>query len=138
MNKFNTGDKVELLASRAVGMAASAGATAIVEEYAHGFMSIKWERNGLDGGQNDGGYHDGDFKLVPTPKARYAGISDHVLMLCESGHYKPAPEPRVYSSKAQALRVAKEMAKKHGGTFVVFKAVANAVMPTTEPTVTEF
>lgn len=72
--------------------------------------------------------------LVP----RHAGTYDYVVMACENGHYKPASEPRVYSSREQALKVASKLAKQHGGRFVAFHAVGEAVMPRAEPTITEW
>lgn len=71
-------------------------------------------------------------------EAKRPRAEEYVIMLKEDGKYAPASTPRTYVSEKQALHVATDMAKKHGGVFTVFKAVAEAVLPQAEPTVTKF
>lgn len=56
-------------------------------------------------------------------------IGRYIIALCRNGTLMPAAEPREYSSDVQAHRVAEQMAKKHGGTFVVLKGIGEYVMP---------
>lgn len=49
------------------------------------------------------------------------------------GTLLPAEKPKQYGSDDQANKIAKLMAKKHGGRFVVFKAVSQYEMPVAEP-----
>lgn len=65
-----------------------------------------------------------------------AGV--YVVMLREKGAYLPSTEPKVYFTERQALHVAKAMSKKHGGTFVTFKAIGEAELPQLEPTVRKY
>lgn len=56
------------------------------------------------------------------------GADEYILILKGSdGKLKPASNPRVYSSEAQAKAVAVSMAEKHPGQeFLIFKAVGKA------------
>lgn len=61
-------------------------------------------------------------------------IGKYIISLERNGELLPAARPRQYSSDAQALKVAEHMAAKHGGKFVVFRAVGEYEMPTLKPT----
>lgn len=70
MRKFKFGDKVSLLSE---GLSVRKGATGIVLGYEDGtdvdgsdikYVTIKWDRNKLDHGQQDGGYYQHEFKLI--------------------------------------------------------------------------
>ena len=61
--KFEIGDKVELINGST--MAARVGATGTVYGCLRYLsISIKWDRNELDNGQQDGEYINSDYKLV--------------------------------------------------------------------------
>lgn len=83
---------------------------------------------------------DGNKRIMPKGAVTEVNLNtgDYVIMLYEDGKYKPSENPKVLKSERQALHVAKSMSKQHGGTFVAFKAIADATMPQIEPTVRKF
>lgn len=81
---------------------------------------------------------DGDFRgELPVNAKRIEKVTrsngfqskDYIIALKEGGKYKPAETPRTYSSLEQAKGVAREMAEKHRGRFVVFAVVAYVELP---------
>jgi hypothetical protein len=62
-----------------------------------------------------------------------------IVIVEEDGKLKPATTPKTYKSHAQAKHVAAEMAERHGGKFLVFRAVLEAEMPKkTKATIKEY
>lgn len=61
---FKTGDKVILVKNEFNRTAAKIGATAIYLGIHNDWTQFEWIRNGLDCGQADGSYYDGDFELA--------------------------------------------------------------------------
>lgn len=69
------------------------------------------------------------FELVDHPKADEVKVGKYIISLERDGELLPAPKPRTYGTDGQALRVAEQMAAKHGGKFIVFRAVGEFEMP---------
>lgn len=61
-------------------------------------------------------------------------VGKYIISLERDGELLPAAKPRQYVSDAQALKVAEQMAAKHGGKFLVFRAVGEFEMPVSKPT----
>lgn len=62
-------------------------------------------------------------------------VGTYIISLQQpDGTLLPAAEPKKYSTDAQAHKIAEMMAAKHGGKFVVFRAIGEFEMPTTKPT----
>ena len=81
---FKPGDIIKLKADGR-GMAARSGATAIVETYESKEeypLKIKWIRNKLDKGQNDGSYEAEDFTLVNSQQ-KLEEKQDRLLLVIE-------------------------------------------------------
>jgi hypothetical protein len=122
LEDFTVGETVRLVS--APSMSAKVGATGKIVSKNHSFkwLEIKWDRNDLRGAQSDGMYEPHLFETLPA--------GDYILIVKNSnGKYEPAAYPRVYATEAQAMAVGDSMAEKHGGTFVVFKAVAAVIAP---------
>lgn len=64
--KPKIGDRIKLIDNNMC--AAKVGATATVTDYDYtswgNYIKVKWERNKLDMGQNDGGYNAENFELL--------------------------------------------------------------------------
>jgi len=74
-------------------------------------------------------------RFEPAPKADEVQVGTFIISLMNAdGTLAPNTNPRIYSSDAQAKKVAAKMAKKHSGSFVVFKATDIFEMPVAEPT----
>jgi len=73
------------------------------------------------------------LELVRTPDE--IKIGTYIISLQkEDGTLLPAAEPKKYSSDAQAHKIAEMMAAKHGGKFLVFRAIGEYEMPQAKPT----
>lgn len=68
---------------------------------------------------------------LPVPPVQPEASKQWIISLLNAdGSLAPAEKPKPYTSRAQADRVAKDMATKHAGqTFVVFEAVSVASIP---------
>ena len=68
---------------------------------------------------------------LPVPAVQPEASKQWIISLLNAdGTLAPAEKPKPYTSRAQADRVAKDMATKHAGqTFVVFEAVSVASIP---------
>lgn len=56
----------------------------------------------------------------------------YIVVVEQDGKLAPAETPKTYKTKAQAEHVAKDMAKRHGGKFLVFKATFEVTNIVTE------
>ena len=80
-----------------------------------------------------GGWAPSRFELVRTPDE--IKIGTYIISLQkDDGTLLPAAEPKKYSSDAQAHKIAEMMAAKHGGKFLVFRAIGEYEMPQAKPT----
>jgi hypothetical protein len=124
MNKFSIGDRVRFLAntlnSNFYITRPLIGKEYVVTDTHADYGTLRV--HGLDGYF---GYSRFEKVTQKTPEQ----VSEFIIVLKEKGIYMPAATPRTYSSEAQAHHVAKEMAIKHGGRFVVFQTVAYAERP---------
>lgn len=69
------------------------------------------------------------FEKVHEFSGNGAQSRDFIIALKRGDKYLPAQNPRTYATKEQAHHVARLMAEKHGGRFVVFQAVAYSELP---------
>ena len=129
MTKFNVGDKVKFNDNTPAYWWAKSGQTGtIMEVYRDSRFDVKVDTvrslSSIRRAPAD------CLDLVET-----AGT--YVLVLRNpDGTFAPAAKPRTYTSRDQADKVAQEMAGKHGGDFVVFRAVAVASRPVAPVTLT--
>jgi len=124
------GDAVRLV--RNVAMRAKVGAKATVTSIKPPYVYVEWDRSNSDSeGQMDGGYAPESF-VFDTNDDIYIIVRRH-----QNGKLAPAETPRVLTSASQALRVAHEMAAKHGCEFLVFKATDSVKARVVTNTVTE-
>jgi hypothetical protein len=84
--------------------------------------------------RRSGGWMPSRFELVEQPTADEIKVGKYIISLERDGELLPATKPKQYVSDAQALKVAESMAAKHGGKFIVFRAVGEFEMPTLKPT----
>lgn len=68
-NKFKVGDRIVLTTAGAFGMAAVAGAEAVVVEYRNGFVQIVWDKStpslaAKASTQSNGGYREDQFEPI--------------------------------------------------------------------------
>jgi hypothetical protein len=137
-NPFKAGDRVVLdmncdtntnCAANRTYVSHLVGRTLTVARISHSHIYIE--------GDTSGPYLYERFKIAPTIMVETTPASEFVIMLCaENGNFAPSEKPKVFSSKSQAKAVAISMAKKYGGRFVVFQAVADAEV--TKPRVRDF
>lgn len=65
-----------------------------------------------------------------VPNADEIKVGTYIISLQkDDGTLLPASEPKTYSTDGQAKKIAELMAAKHGGKFVIFKAIGEYVMP---------
>lgn len=131
MHKFKVGDIVRVIPSTAVSwrLRQIIGRDVEVSEVSSSGYGIFIK--GLDGG----GVSATRFELVRRPSpADEIKVGTYIISLQKpDGTLLPAEKPKQYSSDEQADKIAKLMAKRHGGRFVVFKAVSQYEMPVAEP-----
>ena len=75
LHNFKKGDILTFIATSTHAFAATSGAQAIVVNEidpmsGQAYMQVKWFRNNLDMGQQDGGYRFSDFRLSTLPELR--------------------------------------------------------------------
>lgn len=69
-------------------------------------------------------------RLDLVPKADEIKVGTYIISLQQAdGTLLPASEPKKYGTDAQAKKIAELMAAKHGGKFVIFKAIGEYEMP---------
>jgi hypothetical protein len=73
------------------------------------------------------------LELVRTPDEIKVGTFI-ISLQKEDGTLLPAAEPKKYSTDSQAHKIAEMMAAKHGGKFLVFRAIGEYEMPQAKPT----
>jgi hypothetical protein len=75
-------------------------------------------------------------KVTPVRPADEVVVGQYIIILRnDQGVLLPAVNPKVYLTDVEAKRIGSVMAKKHGGTFQVFKAICEYDMPkVTTPT----
>lgn len=115
MSKFNKGDKV---------VCVDAGMYPLTEGHVYEVLSDNGAYVSVtdDRGRNAVCYRR-RFEKAPD-----AGI--FILILRNpDGTFAPAVKPRTYATQKQADAVALEMANKHGGDFVVFRATSVGSRP---------
>jgi hypothetical protein len=91
---------------------------------------------GIERGAN-GGWIAGRFKLVHGAGMQpdEIKVGTYIISLQkDDGTLLPAAEPKKYSSDGQAKKIAELMAAKHGGKFLIFKAIGEYEMPVAKPT----
>lgn len=80
-----------------------------------------------DGGNEPFAYDDLErVEDVPVPEA---GI--FIVVVEKDGKLAPATTPKVYGTDRQAKHVADDMAKRHGGKFLVFRATYESISTVT-------
>jgi hypothetical protein len=127
-NKINQGDCVEVLDTSdnrsSATFKTSIGKRYIVDEVRGNFLSLR--------GVKRKGWSMSRFKVVSPnyPKADEVVVGQYIIILRdENGVLLPAKNPKVYLTDTQAMKIGEVMAKKHGGTFQVFKAIGEYDMP---------
>lgn len=125
MNTIKTGDTVRVLRSKAITsrLQSLIGKDVRVADVRGNYLLI----DGMHGGP----IYYTRFEKVHGPEE--IKIGKYIISLEREGELLPAEKPRQYSSDAQALKVAEQMAAKHGGKFLIFKAIGEYEMPIAKP-----
>ena len=134
--KFKAGDRVVLDTNASINRTLGASHTYLLRDRT---LTVKKSTDiftHLEGMEE--AFYTSRFKLAPDVTIEDAPVTEFIIMLHSDGMYRPATEPRKFGSKAQAIKVAQVMAEKHGGRFVVFQTVADAVMPVKKAKVREY
>jgi hypothetical protein len=120
--RFKPGQKVRIINERWLGIKLGSIVTVLDDDGGHHLpLKIK-----TGPGPNDYyWFYYTDVELVSEEPES----GTFIVIVEEDGKLKPATTPKTYKSHAQAKRVAAEMAERHGGKFLVFRAVLEAEMP---------
>jgi hypothetical protein len=120
--RFKPGQKVRIINARWSDIKLGSILT-VLDDDGDVFLQLKVK---LDQGTNYYYWIDyADVELVSEEPES----STFIVIVEEDGKLKPATTPKTYKSHDQAKRVAVEMAERHGGKFLVFRAVLEAEMP---------
>jgi hypothetical protein len=126
MNTIKAGDIVRVIKAKAITsrLQALIGKDVRVADVRGNYLLI----DGMHGGPI---YYTRFEKVAGADEIK---IGKYIISLERGGDLLPAEKPRTYSSDAQALKVAEQMAAKHGGKFLIFKAIGEYEMPVAKPT----
>jgi hypothetical protein len=115
---FKAGDKVIIKESGNEHYGETA--TVISDDGDRGIFPVKVRRQ--DGGTEP-------FARRNLERASEAGL--YVVIVEKEGKLAPATTPKVYGTYRQANNVADDMAKRHGGKFLVFRATYESISTVT-------
>jgi hypothetical protein len=122
--RFKPGQKVRIINERWLGIKIGSIVT-VLDDDGDDFLPLKI-KSGPDHYWLD--YIDVE-PVSEEPESEEPESGTFIVIVEEDGKLKPATTPKTYKSHAQAKRVAAEMAERHGGKFLVFRAVLEAEMP---------
>jgi hypothetical protein len=130
--RFKPGQKVRIINDRWIGTKIGSIVT-VLDDDGDDFLPLKIK----SGPGPDDCYWLDYADVEPVSEEPESGT--FIVIVEEDGKLKPATTPKTYNSHAQAKRVAAEMAERHGGKFLVFRAVLEAEMPKkTKATIKEY